>query len=111
MSLKDLNEQERQAVFQCLRATVEGPFFDDWEFQTLFGIDRAQVAGVLAAVPDLNESDETTSLAIAGAMGQLLGYPHQQPEAWKRFISVTPKQLSAIYDKWSGTNVPNDRNA
>jgi len=111
MSLKDLNEQERQAVFECLRATVEGPFFDDWEFQTLFGIDRAQVAAVLAAVPDLDESDEITFLAVAGAMGQLLGYPHQQPQAWKQFISVTPEQLSAIYHKWSRTNEPKARNA
>lgn len=106
MSLNDLNEQERQAVFECLRATVEGPFFDDWEFHTLFGIHRAQVAKVLAAVPELDESDEITSLAISGAMGQLLGYPHQQQEAWKRFISITPKQLSAIYDKWSKSVEP-----
>ncbi|MEQ2010273.1 MAG: hypothetical protein ABMA26_26100 [Limisphaerales bacterium] len=111
MSLKDLSEHERQVVFECLRATVEGPFFDEWEFATLFGLERSEVARVLAAVPHLDESDETTFQAIAGSMGQLLGYPHQQEQAWHRFISVTPKQLLAIYDKWDTNHEPRTRNA
>src|SRR5712691_11317146 len=39
-SLANLDEKEREVVQECLRATVEGPFFPDWEFETIFGLKR-----------------------------------------------------------------------
>ena len=47
MSLANLDEKERGVVRECLGATVEGPFFPDWEFQTLFGLERDEVRRIL----------------------------------------------------------------
>ena len=35
-----LTEAELKIVQQCLDAAADGKFFEDWEFHTLFGVDR-----------------------------------------------------------------------
>ena len=54
-----LTESERNLVRQCLDAAVHGGFFPEWEFHTLFGIERAQVAAVLLRWPDINDKDSS----------------------------------------------------
>jgi hypothetical protein len=73
--LADLDDREREVVRECLRAAVNGPFFPDWEFETLFGLDREEVRRVLLSWPTLNEADETVVPAINNSMNNLLGYP------------------------------------
>src|SRR5205823_5246464 len=97
-----LNEREKQTVFECLRAASDGPFFPDWEFPILFGLERAQVRAIAAAAPQIDDSHEDTELAIHNAMGQLLGYPHQQESAWSGYISASHQEVSRVFDKWRG---------
>ena len=100
MSLQTLTDDEKRVVFECLRASVEGPFFPDWEFHTLFGLDRREVAAIVAAVPNIDDSEERVSLAIHNAMGNLLGYPHGEAAAWRQFISVPEVEVKRIFDRW-----------
>lgn len=41
-----LRDDEIALIAACLLAAEEGPFFPNWEFQTLFGIERAELAEV-----------------------------------------------------------------
>src|SRR3954471_19325806 len=76
--LSSLSEREKQTVFECLRAASDGPFFPDWEFPTLFGLERDQVRRIVAAIPHIDDSSEEVALAINNAMVNLFGYPHHQ---------------------------------
>ncbi len=100
MSLQTLTDDEKRVVFECLRAAADGPFFPDWEFHTLFGLRRQEVARIVATLPNIDDSDESVSLAINNAMGNLLGYPHGQTAAWSQFISVPEVEVRRIFDKW-----------
>ena len=100
MSFQSLNDQEKQVVFECLRAAVEGPFFPDWEFPTLFGLERQEVARVLAAAPQIDDADEDVSLAINNTLGNLLHYPHGEVLAWSQFISVPESEVRRVFEKW-----------
>lgn len=53
MPLADLNESERGIVRECLGAVVEGSLFPEWEFHTLFGIEREELRVVLSRGPEL----------------------------------------------------------
>ena len=55
MPLADLSPEERNIVLECLRGAAEGPFFPDWEFQTLFGLTRKEVKDIADAWPTVNE--------------------------------------------------------
>jgi hypothetical protein len=99
-----LDERERGVVRECLRATVEGPFFPDSEFETIFfGLTREDVRQVLLSWPALNESDDSVVRAINNSFNNLLGYPAKNKHAaWPKFISVTGMELARIFDKWKG---------
>ena len=103
MPLADLNERERDVVRECLHAATEGPFFPDWEFATIFGLERDEVRQVLASWPDLDETNETVVCAINNSFNNLLGYPtRNKQEIWPKFISVDGMDLARIFDKWKG---------
>jgi hypothetical protein len=100
--LTNLNQIDRDVVRQCLHASVEGPFFPEWEFQTLFGLERSEVRTVLSAWPDVDESNETVRLAINSSLGNLVGYPHGCESHWSNFISASPADVSRIFTLWRG---------
>lgn len=102
MSLTNLSQDDRDVVRQCLRAAVEGPFFPDWEFHALFGLQRSEIRIVLSDWPDVDESDETVRLAINNSLGNLVGYPHRDESQWSKFISASPADVSRIFNIWRG---------
>lgn len=100
MSFADLDERERGVVRECLRAAVDGPFFPDWEFGTIFGLERDDVRKVLLSWPELNESNDSVVQAINNSLNNLLGYPtRNKEEIWPQYISVTRTELARIFGK------------
>jgi len=100
MSLDNLKPQEQKVVLECLRASTEGPFFPDQEFSTLFGLSRSEVRAVIDQWPVDDRSDEKAALAINNAINNLLGYPHDQEEAWSKYMSGSREEVYAIFEKW-----------
>ncbi len=91
---------DNEIVRGCLKAAVEGPFFPDWEFRTLFGLEREEVASVLSAWPD-TANEEKARLAANGAIENLLGYPHNaSEETWNTYIPVSEQALSEFFLRW-----------
>jgi hypothetical protein len=105
MALQDLTSDEQKIVLDCLNASVEGPFFPDWEFSTLFGLSQEEVRSVIQKWPVDDTSDETAALAINNTLNNLLGYPHQENEAWRQYISASQEEVYTIFKKWRGHDV------
>ena len=102
-SLANLTERERDVVRECLRAAVEGPFFPEWEFHTIFGLERDEVRQVLHSWPNVDEADESVVRAINNSFNNLLGYPSRNKQVlWPKFVSVSGIELARIFDKWKG---------
>ena len=99
MKLNDLNPVERAIVYECLQAVVRGPFFEDWEFHSLFGIERKEVQSILESWPNVDESEEIVGLAINNALGNLLYYPHGRKDELKSLVSVSIDELESIFNK------------
>lgn len=98
MEIEHLSDEDVKIIGDCLAAVIEGPFFPEWEFQTLFGLERADVARVARSWPNISAEDETVDLAVNNALVNLTGYPHG--EDLNRFVSATPERLLEILDKW-----------
>lgn len=96
----ELSEDEKRVILECLKAAAEGPFFPDWEFHTLFGLERNEMAEIVAAWPRIDWSLEKVIVAMNNSMNNLLGYPHGCEEEWARYISVTAEEVARVFSKW-----------
>lgn len=89
-----LDEQKIDFIKKCLKATVEGDFFEEWEFQTLMGVDRKELKKIYLAWPKLVFSKKDTMNAIHASMANLIGYPHGMDSELLKYI---PEGKDEIY--------------
>src|SRR3954470_11994485 len=107
MPLSDLTDAEREVVWQCLRVSVEGPLFPEWEFQTLFGVSRETVKRVLSAWPHVDDLQQDVHLAINNSMNLLFFYPPDDEFNWDKWITFPMGEIKRVFLKWRGDNPPN----
>lgn len=83
-----------------MRAAAEGPFFPEWEFRALFGLEREEVAAVAESWPIVLDG-RTGDLAVNNALNSLIGYPHgREDDAWPTYISAPPSEVRAVFARW-----------
>jgi hypothetical protein len=99
-ALKQMSEEEIRIIGECLRASVDGPFFPDWEFSSIFGLEREEVAKVANKWPSVDPGNEVVGIAINNSMNWLLSYPHKKYDKWSNFISVSPQKSYEVYNRW-----------
>ncbi len=103
MNISSLSSDDRALVGEVLRAAAEGPFFPEWEFHTLFGLQRSQVRAIADGWPDVDLDSEDVALAINNSLNNLLGYPHRQESAWHQWISADRSQLDDLLSRLRGS--------
>jgi hypothetical protein len=102
MDFDSLSAMDKVILGQALRAAADGPFFPDWEFHTLFGLERSEVRAIADGWPQLAASSEDVAIAVNNSLNNLLGYPHQQDAVWSRWVSVDRHQLSELFNRLRG---------
>lgn len=99
MPLANLLPEENALVRACLKCVAEGRVIPhDWEFQTLFGIEPAQLVAVADAWPNVDESDEVVELAINNSLNSLLGLVSD--DLLSKHLDYEKSQVSAVLSKW-----------
>ena len=86
-----------RAFKESLVAAARGPFFSDWEFQTLFCLERSEVESIANSFSSDTALSGDVALALNNAMNNLLAYPHGQAAAWGQWLSVTPEELQVFF--------------
>jgi len=93
-------------VAACLLASDEGPFFPDWEFHTLFGVERGELRSVRMRWPNVSLAEETVYLSVMNSIAHLLGYPHGEEEALLRYVPEGQDRIRQLGDKLKGVKLP-----
>ena len=88
-----------QAYKESLTAAACGPFFEDWEFSTLFGFDRTEIESFAQSLRPSTPLVGEVARAIQVSMANLLGYPHKQDAVWSQWISANPEELRLIFGR------------
>ncbi|GLE56180.1 hypothetical protein NJBCHELONAE_14880 [Mycobacteroides chelonae] len=91
--------ENAEVIGQCLWAAVDGPFFPDREFQTLFGLDRSEVRRIAESWPDWDEVGEQF-IAVNNTLNNLLRYPHDQWDTWHDYVSATPVEVARVFERF-----------
>ena len=96
---------ERQVFQEALAAASRGPFFPDWEFHTLIGFERHDVEAAATSFSPSTPLTGDLALMLNNCINNLLGYPHGQDSVWSQWLSVTPRELEAIFARWQSADI------
>src|SRR5215472_14498052 len=96
MDLDHLSDADKALVGQVLRAAVDGPFFPEWEFHTLFGLTRGEVRAIADTWPSVDRTGPDVAHGVNNSLNNLLGYPHGQDGVWSQWISVGRSQIAEL---------------
>jgi hypothetical protein len=100
-----VDADDREVIHQCLVAAADGPFFPDWEFQTLMGFERDDIRRMAERWPDWDDDVEQSD-AVNNVLNNLLGYPHGRWDAWHDYISPVSEDVARVYARWRGEDEP-----
>lgn len=95
----ELTQRETSLVGECLRAAAEGPFFPEYAFRALMGVDRQRISQLAADWPKVAPDAETRA-AVNNVLLNLWGYPHKREGIWAEFISATKGDVLNLLEKW-----------
>ena len=98
MSSDYLSAEETNLIAQCLWAAANGPFFPDWEFHSLIGLERSEVLEVSQEWPSTSDANRQ-ELAVDNVLNNLLGYPVDMKE-WPAYISYSRDQVASAFSHW-----------
>ncbi len=99
--------QDEEVIRQCLRAAAEGPFFDDWEFSTLFGFEREEIRRIAERWPEWDDEIRQAD-AVTSTLNNLLRYPRGRPDSWREYIAATPDEVARTEARWAGEDGSDD---
>ena len=98
--IKINNPKDKKIIFECLKASVYGPFFPDWEFSILFGLERNDIENIISDWEKININNKNVQLAINNSINNLLGYPHGiSDKDWLSYISISREELKKLFKK------------
>jgi hypothetical protein len=105
MTIKLLPERSQDAVLQCLKAILIGPFIDEWEFQTRLGIDRDGLRSVLGRWPNLEDSEQGTDdfLAVNNCLNEVCYGVDIPAQAWDEWFTLPRTEVERAYEDWLAT--------
>lgn len=102
MHLERLSKTGSRIVGEVLRAAADGPFFPDWEFHSLFGLEREEVRRIAEQWPLPWAPPEDVVLAVNNAFNMMLSYPHRKHDLWGEWISVDQHALNELFNRLRG---------
>lgn len=101
-----LSDEDQELVRLALAAACRGPFFQEWEFDTLMGVTRSEMGEVLEAMSSLpvpwpDPAPEFFELAANNALVNLWGYPlsEREVEALAADWGVARPRIGAFLDR------------
>mgnify|MGYP006909079900 CR=1 FL=1 len=105
VSIHQLSEEDQGIIYRCLVAALKGPFFPDWEFQTLFGINRDALDKVVEDWPNVDETNDDAFLAINNSFVNLLYYPHDSDQGWDEYNLAPRQTIEKVFHRWKALSV------
>ena len=99
MNIAKLTDDEICIVKECLKASLDGPFFPDWEYETLIGAKKSEIEKIIQGLPNIHENKYDITQVICSCLGNLIGYPHGREDEWEKYVSANYNDVLNIIAK------------
>jgi hypothetical protein len=95
-----LTERNHEIIGQCLRAAADGPFFPDWEFHTLFGLDRTHFRTLAQSYAPADSVPVHLGIAVNNSLNNFLGYPIDCASELAAWVSASRQEIEQTLKAW-----------
>jgi hypothetical protein len=92
-----LTPKDIAVIGEVLHLAADGPLFPDWEFQTLFGIERNEMREVAKRWPKVDFTAETVRAAVLVSLVWTEVYPHGCHELVEKTLGVDMSFVHQLY--------------
>jgi len=102
MSFQKLSENDKQIVLQCLNAILNGNFLEHG-FHTRLGLEPEDLAQVVSAYPNIDDSDDNSNetLAINNCLNEVSRGISFSDREWTEWFTVNRSEVDEVYRKWA----------
>lgn len=100
----DFSEDELETIKICMEASCMEMFFPEWEFHTLFGMDRVDLKEAINLFPNLDCENEVHDAAMRNSLLHLVFYPHGCDKELKNMLNKDLKEIKNVIDKIIATD-------
>ena len=103
MALEMLSPDDQWIVRQALAAISQGAYLDDAAFSARIGVERAEIADMLARWPRVDDTrrDAPAGFAINNALNEICHGLRLAPDEWNRWFDVSRDAVAAVYRRWA----------
>lgn len=103
MAFHQLPQRQKDLIYECMVAIAQGPFLEEWEFQTRTGITRAELETVIARWPNYDDvaGETIQTLAINNCLNEILNGVFVSSCQWEQWMSGTKSELTDAYKHWA----------
>lgn len=85
-----------------MKAAKDGPFFPDWEFETLFSFTRDGLGEMIAAWPDLSHLGSDAQDILVSIVNMFTLYPHQMEDELMKRTKCSNDDINRLADLLDG---------
>jgi len=102
--LLSFSDKEKEIIRQSLNAILKGGFLEG-EFHSRLGIDQEQLEQVVVAYPNLDDWDDTSTVALAinNCLNEVCHGIKFSPKQWSKWFEVSRSDVEEVYRKWSAS--------
>ena len=103
MALELLSPEDQWIVRQALAAIAQGPYLDDAAFADRIGVERGEIAAMLAGWPRVDDTrrDAPAGFAINNCLNEISHELRLEPAEWNRWFDVPRDEVAAVYRRWA----------
>jgi hypothetical protein len=100
--LAELSQSEKEIVLQCMKAIVDGPEIEDWEFHTRLGIFRPTLRRIISVWPEIDDRTKNSDefLAVNNCLNEVCHGFDIPPTEWGKWFTYSKDEITQTYTKW-----------
>jgi len=103
MALELLNADEQWVIRQALAALCHGRYLADPELGERIGVERAELAAILARWPSVSDTrrDDPAGFAINNCLHEVCDGLEWDDDEWHRWFDVPRDRVAEVYRRWA----------
>jgi hypothetical protein len=93
----ELGPEDHHRIIAAMNLAAENSLFPEWEFHTIFGVNRDTLRSVARNWPKVDFHSSDVRCAVLNSINNLVGYPHRNQALVEETLKADAATLIELY--------------